>query len=93
MHSSTPGNVVAIRPDVLSSDGKQAFLDFAAQCYDDLSAAAGSEPIGMTVCYVTRNGETQTSYLTADAVSEQNVLYIARMTSEVAVAANAWLSE
>lgn len=81
--------ITGIRPDVVLSEGKQAFLDTIAEAYDKL-AADGAEPVAVVFALVGESGSVRTGYHTLSAIDGRNALHIARGVQCLLIDQHAW---
>ncbi len=77
MASEASEKVVAIRPSIGFSEGKQMFLDLLADTYDQLAESKGPA-VALTLSLVTEAGAAKTSYLTLSSIEDRNCLHLSR---------------
>lgn len=70
-------NIKPIRDGIAPSAGKQQFLDYVAQRWDDL-AADGERPVCIVFALVAESGSAVGSYMTAPHIHDENTLHISR---------------
>ena len=81
--------VQPIRPGVVLSEGKQAFLDTVAEAYDRLAENADQKPVALVFALVNTNGGVRSGYHTLEN-DGMTSLYVSRGVVALNVDVTQW---